>query len=623
MTDFLRAVGTGGNIQGKVLITTRLLPSALEPSGARLVGCRKEELTALAPDDALALFRTEKIEGSDAEIKVACERYGYHPLSLRLLVGWVKNDFKQPKNIRAAEQLNIVGDLIQQKHHVLEQSYERLPSEARNMLHMLACFRSSVPYNTLHNLGQPDSALHDLIERGLVQRVNLPAVIGHPSSVVLDLHPIVRGYIYARMNDDARIQQHMRLRDYFAAREAPAKVQTVEDLQPVIELYHHTLRTGQLDAAFALFRDRLSNPLYFQFGAYDMEIELLRELFPDGEDRPPRLKEESVQAWALNRLANSYSLSGQPHRAVPLFEVAVALYGKSGGSKKNLAIGLGNVANVQTKIGALHAAEANLRRSIMVCHQVIIELIEFDEAIEHRQLGYVLSYRGVWAEAEQELAKGLQLFEKKNSLPAQSLTWALRALRALLIRRDSPLTPALSPQRGEGAEMPAALPLAQRALELVDETARTRFPVERDYVQVHWLLGAAWRAEKSDLVEAQRHLDEALLRCRRVNMADMEGNILIEMARVSTDRNDDVQAEQLAREALGIAERCGYVLQQADAHLELAKVYLRGKANGKDLAGLARYHAERARDCAFCDGPPDYTYKVAYDEAVALLAGMG
>ena len=95
------------------------------------------------------------------------------------------------------------------------------------------------------------------------------------------------------------------------------------------------------------------------------------------------------------------------------------------------------------------------------------------------------------------------------------------------------------------------------------------------------------------------------------------------MARVSTDRNDDVQAEQLAREALGIAERCGYVLQQADAHLELAKVYLRGKANGKDLAGLARYHAERARDCAFCDGPPDYTYKVAYDEAVALLAGMG
>ena len=384
----------------KAGLSRRLLPSALEQHGAVLVGCRKEELTALAPDDALALFRKEQIDGSDAEIKAACERYGYHPLSLRLLARLVKNDFSQPSDIRAAERLNIVGDLVQQKHHVLEQSYERLPNEIREVLHLLACFRSSVLYTTLHDLGQPDSALHDLIERGLVQRVNLPAVIGHPSSVVLDLHTIVRGYIYARMNDDARIQQHMRLRDYFVTVKTPDKVQTLEDLQPVIELYHHTLRAGQLDAAIVLFRDRLSNPLYFQFGAYDMEIELLRGLFPDGEDRPPRLKEESRQAWALNKLANSYSLSGQPHRAVPLFEVAVALYGKSGGSKKSLAIGLENVANVQTKIGALRAAEANLRRSIMVCHQVIIELIEFDEAIEHRQLGYVLSYRGVWAEAE-------------------------------------------------------------------------------------------------------------------------------------------------------------------------------------------------------------------------------
>ncbi len=30
-------------------------------------------------------------------------------------------------------------------------------------------------------------------------------------------------------------------------------------------------------------------------------------------------------------------------------------------------------------------------------------------------------------------------------------------------------------------------------------------------------------------------------------------------------------------------------------------------------------HARLARQLAACDGPPDYTYKVAYDEAGALV----
>ena len=34
-------------------------------------------------------------------------------------------------------------------------------------------------------------------------------------------------------------------------------------------------------------------------------------------------------------------------------------------------------------------------------------------------------------------------------------------------------------------------------------------------------------------------------------------------------------------------------------------------------------HALEARRLATCDGPPDSTYKVAYDEAGALLQRMG
>ncbi|MBF8285912.1 MAG: hypothetical protein HW378_4827, partial [Anaerolineales bacterium] len=47
-----------------------------------------------------------------------------------------------------------------------------------------------------------------------------------------------------------------------------------------------------------------------------------------------------------------------------------------------------------------------------------------------------------------------------------------------------------------------------------------------------------------------------------------------------------------------------------------------------DPTGLALQHAREARKLATCDGAsqgdePDYTYKVAYDEAGALLVQLG
>jgi len=33
-------------------------------------------------------------------------------------------------------------------------------------------------------------------------------------------------------------------------------------------------------------------------------------------------------------------------------------------------------------------------------------------------------------------------------------------------------------------------------------------------------------------------------------------------------------------------------------------------------------HAKEARKLAYCDGPPDYTYKVAYEEAGRMLERM-
>ncbi|MCH8805312.1 MAG: tetratricopeptide repeat protein [Planctomycetes bacterium] len=513
-------------------------------------------------------------------------------------------DLQQPGDIAAANRLDVSGDLIQRQHHVLEVAYDSLTALRQALLGRIACFRSPVKYEALKALAETEEAaaatldadLHDLVARGLLHHDTREGRF--------DLHPIVRRYAYDRLAAPDRTAAHTRLRDYFAAVPEPDKVMRLEDLTPVIELYHHTVRAGQFDEALTLFRDRLSEVLHFQLGAYQLRIDLLRTLFPEGEDRPPRLKDKSAQAWTLNGLANSYSLCGQPRRALPLVEQHNSIYEKRG-DEANLAIGLGNVATQQLVIGVLRTAEANLRRYIELSRRIGKEE---ENADAYQELGHLLAYRSAYTESETELATALKMFEKRKLVQSQCVVWAYRAERELLLLRSNPDSTLCTPQ--------SALESARRALELAEETARTSFPHERDYVRAHWLLGAAHRvAGPAD--EAERHLHEALERCRRINLVEVEADILIDIARLRAATGAPDEALRLAEEALLITERSGYVLQGADARLELAKLAL---ARGDKTA--AEDHAQKARDLATCDGPPDYTYKAAYDEAAALLTEL-
>ncbi|WP_204139188.1 toll/interleukin-1 receptor domain-containing protein [Halomicronema sp. CCY15110] len=597
--DFLRGVASLPGVRGRVLMSTRLRPKAVEVSGGLLLqGCREVALTQLQPEDAVAFFGKQGIRGTRGEIAQICGAYGYHPLSLRLLAGFILDDFEYPGDVQAAASLDLTGDLVQRRNHVLARSYENLSAAARQLLGRIACFRGPVQIVVLEQVGDAVGAhgraplqglLRDLVTRGLLQ-------FDGPTRR-FDLHPIVRRYAYDRLARPERTAAHAQLRDYFEAVPPPERVETLADLEPVIELYHHQVRAGQYDEARVLFRDRLNQATYYQLGAYQLQIELLRALFPQGEDQPPQLQDEGAQGWTLNELANSYSLSGLPAKAVPLFERDAEISERRA-DKKNWAIALGNLAYMaQLPIGALQAAEANLRRSIAICQEIEDE---FWEAVAHQELGRLLAYRGLWAESAAELDQALAMFEQQKHVQAQGNVWAYRSLAALLQHRA-----------GATAAAAPALAAAQRALDLADEWTRTQFPLERDYVQAHWLLGAAHRVN-GDLAQSDGHLSEALTRCRTINLVEFEADILLDLARLRVDQGQGDAALRQAQAALLITERSGYVLKEADVRLCLAQQAL---AQGDGAAALG--HARAARELARCDGG-EWVYRVAFDEAGAL-----
>jgi tetratricopeptide (TPR) repeat protein len=587
--DFLRQVAALP-LRSRVLITSRLFPRELEGLG----GCRREELTGLYPDDAVAFFHAHGVKGTRAEIEAACQPYGYLPLALRLLAGMIVRDKRMPGDIRVADRHPVLPELKgKEQHHILEVAYNALDEDKQALLSRIAAFRSPMAYDAVSVLNpfaddeQFDAALEELIDRGLLSF--------DPQRVRYDLHPIVRQYAYDRLADKEGV--HSRLRDYFAAVPAPEvdEVQSIEDLAPVIELYHHTVGAGRYDEAFGLFHDRVHDLLYYRFGAYHTVVELVRALFPDGEDRLPQLKTENAQSWTLNDLAVSYTLSGQPRRAAQLFEVSKAM-DETQGDKESLTTALENLGVQQLGLGELAAAEANLRQSLELAGETGDEL---DQAVGHQQLGRLLAYCGAFGEADQELSGALALADKLAHKQGAGIIWADRSLRALLM-----------------GDAKAALNAVRQARELAEELA-----VERDFIRAEWLLGTALVALASEdggpqdtLTEAETHLTEALTRCRRINMVYDEPDILLAWARWHHARGNAQQAQQHAKEALAIADRCEYRLAQADIHNFLARLAL--DDGDKDVA---RQHADIARERAWCDGPP-HCYKPALDEAERLLA---
>jgi tetratricopeptide (TPR) repeat protein len=577
--DFLRWIASVP-LRSRVLLTSRVHPRELDD----LAGCQHEELTALDPEDAVHFFHAQGVKGTRAEIQAAAVPYGYHPLALRLLAGVIAKDGRSPRDIRVAGRHPVSAKMVgKEKHHILQVAYDAMDKPKRELLSRLAAFRSPVSHEALIALNpfpnevEFDAAIEELIDRGLL--------LFDRSQARYDLHPVVRQHAYDRLADKTGV--HTRLRDYFA--KVPAlnekKIESLDELAPVIELYHHTVRAGQYDEALDLLHGRLFEPLYYRFGAYRVCIELALGLFPDGEDEVCRLENEKAQLWTQAVLGISYSRSGQCRRALPFHLRCIDSYEKQE-RKEYLAIGLENLAGAQLVFGQLGEADKSFRRRRELSRELHDE---FGEAIGRAELGRLEAYQGHWEKSSEELDDAISSFRKQELKQGEGIVWAYLAMRALLMK---------NPQE--------AIQAAHQSRELA-----TVVCVERDFIQANWLLG--WALIQESISEAEGHLSDALTRCRRINLVEFEPDILLALARWHLASGDATKAREHANEALTIADRCEYRLIQAAVHNFLAQLAF---DSGDRATALG--HAEIARERAWCDGPP-HCYKPALDEAEALL----
>ncbi|MBU0692047.1 tetratricopeptide repeat protein [bacterium] len=431
--------------------------------------------------------------------------------------------------------------------------------------------------------------MKNLLDRGLIFQ----------EGKLFDFHPIIRSYAYDRLTDREGV--HSQLRDYFKKIPGPeGKVQSLEELNPVIELYHHTVRAGRFDDALSLYQSRLSKVLYYQFGDYNLVIELLTTLFPDGLDKLPKLSQEKDQSFALNHLAIAFTLSGQSRKAIPLFERKLGINRKNKDTGNEI-VGLQNLSIDNIALGRIKEAENYLRIALKLA---IEAESKYGEAVSRQLLGRLLIFRGCLTEADNELNLAVSLYEQHKHTQGLTVARSFQAFAATL-----------------QGKYEAALDFSEKAQQYWQQKARESFPYVRDRVQVEWLLGWSKTGLASEkpkqknklLKEAEQHLTEALTRCRKVNLIELEPDILLTWARWHRANENPQEARKYCDEALDIADRCEYRLCQADIHNFIALLELEA-GHLKE----AKRQAEIGKERAYCDGPP-YHYKPAYDESERLL----
>lgn len=591
----------------RVLVSTRLYPSALQlPTGHPVHGSFAIFLTGLSDDDALAMWRDYGVTGSREELTQLFASFDNYPLLIRALAGEVAKYRRAPGDFDAWRANNrnfnpAALPLVQRKSHVLQFALQELSAEGYKVLNTVAAFRTPATYDVLSALlvgadmpfaseNDLDGVLEELEDRGLIGWDR----IGNR----YDLHPIVRGVTWDTLPQNQKAGVYSGLQGYFQAIPGIDEhdVEKYEDLTPAIELYNALLGMGRFDEALNVYRDRLSRPMLYRLNATTQRIDLLRGLFPDGEDALPPLSDEYDQGWAINDLAVAYHLTGQPGTAIPLYVTATNMYFDQSNSRSAGQL-LSFLAQVQMLSGSWVQAEWSLRRSLQISRDY---MDIFDESYILSHLGFLLGGMDRYDEGKAALDRAIELAREQGYQQAEAYEAAYLAQIALW--------------HGDAA---TARTVADRVWEMAN-VAR----YERDFIRAARLQGSAALA-LGDLKTADERLHHALIRARAVSLVEEELPALTDLAEIHRQRGEAELARERLSELWELAGRGPYPWMYADGLNVLVQIE-RDAGNGEAVIAAATQAYRLAwLDGISADGAICYAYRSGLDRARAHLDALG
>lgn len=563
----------------RILITSQLLPAELDEKP-----CIRIVLNGLEPHEAVIYLRKRGIKGNQYELQNAAQFYGCHPLMLERLTNVLHYDLIRPDDIGRFSSYRKLIEYEDQsaEQHILESALKTLEPNIQQFLAKISAGRDEIPMNIAQILANGIS--HTTFVVWLQRLENDHWLTWDREKNALSLHPIVRHLAYTHLENKTIV--HEQFRQYF--------ISCVKEIQPIdpgflIQIYYHTVRSGQTDEAAKVFFNELYGRIRYRLGMNNTIIELLNELFSENDSDIPQLSDKYLQFRTLDALAYTYRLVGQGERVLECYRVLVKL-AETQGLTSEVSFGLRNILRQHVLSGEIGQAYEINQRHIKLADEGDQKSLR---ALSHRDLGLLKSISGDYDGAKEELNAAERIFIGLDDKRRIGMVYSYRAR--------------LSNWVGDAN---TGLVDARKAYELACIEQQPR-----DLIWAQWQMGCAYRLT-SDINKSETCLQSALQLCRDGGMVDLEPEILIETARlilqiIKANPGKIRNPKQYVDDALSIISRCGYRLFRADASNTYARIAL----EQGDLATALR-RAREAKEFASCGS---YVYRFAADEAYDIL----
>ncbi|HEX7314207.1 MAG TPA: DUF4062 domain-containing protein [Pyrinomonadaceae bacterium] len=589
----------------RALVSTRLYPAELETDGGDPIPASfKSDIKGLADEDAVEFWRALNVMGSRDLLLPVFATFGKHPLLIQALAGEVKRYRRAPGNFEEWRRANAQFDptkfpLLQDAmSHVLEFALRRLSSKAQQVLQVVAAFRMPAHYDTLTVLligeGKPclderelDELLTELEDRGLVgwdKRANR-----------YDLHPIVRGVVWSRLDNIIRRGIYEQLLDHFQSLPRQIGLQSaigLADLAADIELFNSLIGLKRYDEAFKYFKETFYRVNQYHLGTQLLYAELLEAFFPKGKDELPTLSDVQNQYSVVEILAGIYWNQGEILKAAKVFmRCSKAL---------NYPLkSLLSLSSITRLGGSLRYSEST---ALKVLGLARAEGKHKTEGSALYRLGLTLAHRGCQDKAELVFRRAQRLFSYRRDKDSSGVVHACSSLLSLW-----------------SGDAPGARAFAEQARSFAGTNQRLAEIVRilrRDYIRATKLIGIA-ESQLGNFEVAESYICDALQRARIVGVVEEEIDSLIALAELRRKQQELQVASDILDAVWEPVKRGPYRLFHADACNVLSRIE---HDAGNQAAAIKA--ARKAYRLAWCDGPP-FAYHWGLERARGLLKALG
>jgi tetratricopeptide (TPR) repeat protein len=339
------------------LITTRE-----EPNLPKLRFSRYELRDGLKDADGAAVLRGFGILGTEAELVTVSQRVGGIPLSLMLIVGLLCNDYEEEPHVRfLPKDLFGIKGAHRRKHvvtteQIFRECVKRLKPRLQNLLMAISVFVKPFDRKMAAAMVDEEVADQDLLffkKRCFVLAENR----------TYRFQPKVQELVQRITADIPKL--HRRAINFYLS-QCEAKIEfdplhdTIEDVEPYLQVFHHYCELGEYENAFYT----IHNDLNVSDNVSDIDSFLaLRGYYANLVALYTRL----VKVWQRNKskkweYAASLTSLGNAYCSLGQYQQAIALHQKSlevkqvNGDKKGLASSFHNLGSAYSFLGQYQQA---------------------------------------------------------------------------------------------------------------------------------------------------------------------------------------------------------------------------------------------------------------------------